>query len=80
MSSGDSSSDDGAADYVIRTRAGCAPAGLDKSHTISQVLHWIGFVRDVDRTRIVDDLLDAFNDIKMLSEKDVTAMAEDYQR
>ena len=80
MSSGDSSSDDGAADFRIRTGAERAPAGIDESDTISQVLHWIGFVRDVDRTRIIEDSLDAYNDIKMLSEKDVTAMAEDYQR
>jgi uncharacterized hydantoinase/oxoprolinase family protein len=66
--------------YVLRTGADRAPAGLNEEDTISQTLNWIGFVRDADRDRIMVDSLDTYTDIKMLSEKDVTAMAEDYQR
>ena len=66
--------------YVLRTGAQRAPAGLDEPDTISQTLYWIGFVRDADRDSIMADSLDTYTDIKMLSEKDVTAMAEDYQR
>ena len=65
--------------YVLRTGAQRAPAGLDEPDTISQTLYWIGFVGDADRDRIMADSLDTSTDIKMLSEKDVTAMAEDYQ-
>jgi hypothetical protein len=69
-----------AEEYILRTADERAPEGLDETDTISQVLYWIGFVRDADRNRIIQDSLESYNDIKMLSEKDVTAMAEDYQR
>jgi len=42
---------------------------------IKQVLHWIGFWSESNKNAIVDDGLQSFNDVEMMSEGDIKAMA-----
>ena len=66
--------------YILVAGNDRAPPALDEDDTISQTLFWIGFVTDADRHSIILDSLESYEDIRMLSEKDVQAMAEDYHR
>lgn len=68
------------APYVPVQGAVAAAAALTEDETIQQVLYWIGFRDDVQRTAIIDDSLGSYQDILMLSEKDITAMAEEWHR
>jgi len=56
-------------DQVIRA------TNLSEEAVIKQVLHWIGFRSDGGKNSIVDDGLQSFNDVKMMSEEDINAMA-----
>ena len=66
--------------YILVAGNDRAPPALDEDDTISQTLFWIGFVTDADRHSIILASLESYEDIRMLSEKDVQAMAEDYHR
>ena len=60
-------------DVVVR-------ANLNEDDAIQQILHWIGFRIDNQRQNLIDDSLGSFDDIRMLSEKDITSMAEEWSR
>ena len=64
--------------YVPVTGNVIVAAGLSEENTIHQVLHWIGFRRGDQRQSIIDDSLGSYDDIRMLSEKDVNAMATEW--
>ena len=49
--------------------------GMTEDNIIIQSLHWIGFRQQNQRQNIIDDSLGSFSDIRILSEKDTTAMA-----
>ena len=64
--------------YVLVNGDNIAPDGLDETDTISQALFWIGFRIDNERNSIIQDSIETFADIRMLSEKDITAMATEW--
>ena len=51
---------------------------ITEDDSIAQALHWIGFRNDVQRTSLIADAFESYDDIKMLTEKDITTMASDY--
>ena len=55
-----------------------APPDLSELNTITQILHWIGFTIQAQRDNIVTDSFGAYNDIKMLNEKDIASMSIDW--
>ncbi len=55
-----------------------APVYLSEEDSISQILFWIGFTDRNKRRNIITDSFSAYNDIKMLNEKDITSMALDW--
>ncbi len=56
-----------------------APVALTENETIQQVIFWIGFRIDEQRDNVINDL-GTYQDICMLSEKDIQSMAEEWQR
>ncbi len=52
--------------------------GMTEANIIIQSLHWIRFRQNNQRQNIIDDCLGSFADIRMLSEKDITAMATEW--
>jgi hypothetical protein len=52
--------------------------GINEADTIIQSLYWIGFRSNEQRVNIVEDSLGSFDDIRMLSEKDISAMATEW--
>ena len=57
-----------------------APDGLTERETIEQCLFWIGFHIDTQRTSLIDNAYGLYGDIKMLTDKDIYSMAEDWSR
>ena len=55
-----------------------AAADLTEEETIVQVMHWIGFTNEDIRTRIINDSIGSFDDIRMLSVTDITSMTTDW--
>ena len=55
-----------------------AAADLTEEETIVQVMHWIGFTNEDIRTRIINDSIGSFDDIRMLSVTDITSMTIDW--
>ena len=53
-------------------------SNLSEEAVIKQVLHWIGFRSESNKNAIVDDGLQSFNDVKMMSEEDIKAMATSF--
>jgi len=51
---------------------------MTEKNITTQSLHWIGFRQNNQRQSIIDDSLGSFDDIRMLSEKDITAMATEW--
>ena len=51
---------------------------MTEKNIIIQSLHWIGFKQSNQWQNIIDDPLGSFADIRMLSEKDITAMATEW--
>ena len=52
--------------------------GITEEHSIHQMLYWCGFTNNGQRTTIFDDSLSTFDDIRMMSPKDITAMQRDF--
>ena len=52
--------------------------GITEADSVSQILHWIGFTIDAQRVVIKNDEIATFDDIKVLTEKDVTHLATDF--
>ena len=54
------------------------PAGITEENSIHQMLHWCGFTISTQRVAIFNDSIGSFNDIKMMTPKDITAMQRDF--
>ena len=48
------------------------PVGISEAHSIMQSMHWIGFRQDDNRNALISDAFESFNDVKLLTEKDIT--------
>ena len=68
------------APYVPVADMIAAPDGLTERETIEQCLFWIRFRIDTQRTSLIDDAYGSYGDIKMLTDKDINSMAEDWSR
>ena len=44
-------------------------------YAIGQVIHWIGFRTEDARNALVDDAFGSYDDVKVLTEKDISTMA-----
>ena len=51
---------------------------LTEEETIRQVLHCIAFRTDVNKDAIINDGLEAFGDVKVMTEKDISTMATSF--
>ena len=51
---------------------------LSEEETIRQVLHWINFRTDVNKDAIVNDGLESFSDVRVMTEKDISKMATSF--
>ena len=69
-----------AAPYVPVAGTAIAPAALSENKTIQQCLYWIGFRTVAQRTSLVDNAYGSYDDIKMLSDKDISSMSSDWAR
>ena len=45
---------------------------------IKQVLHWIGFRTEDARNALVDDAFGSYDDVKVLTEKDISTMVTNF--
>ena len=52
--------------------------GITEANSLRQILHWIGFRIEAQRTSLVEDCFGSFRDLKALTENDVASMASDY--
>ena len=64
--------------YVIVAGANPALPGLNETNTMTQILYWIGFTSNVQRTNIMADSMNSFDDVRFLAEKDINSMASEY--
>ena len=48
---------------------------INEINSIAQILHWIGFRTEAQHELLMNDAFDSFNDIRVLSTKDITKMA-----
>ena len=47
---------------------------------IREILTWIGFANENNRTSIIDDAFNTYADIHSLKEKDITELSESFSR
>mgnify|MGYP003326964004 CR=1 FL=1 len=66
------------AGYVPVKGNATAAANLSEADTIVQIIHWIGFTNADIHTRVINDSIVSFDDIRTLSETDITAMTTDW--
>jgi len=52
--------------------------GISEENTMLQILHWIGFRTEAQRVALVADCFGSFEDLKVLTEKDVATMSTDF--
>ena len=64
--------------YVPVTGVNPAPPGLNETDTMEQILHWIGFTTNAQRTNIMAGSMNSFNDVRYLAKKDINSMASKY--
>ena len=67
-----------AAVYIFLLNADKVPDGINKDHSMKQILHWIGFRTDATWNAIVNDAFDSYEDIRMLTIKDIDSMATSF--
>lgn len=54
------------------------PDTINETNSIAQILHWIGFRIVAQHELLMNDAFDSFNDIRVLSTKDITKMADSF--
>lgn len=54
------------------------PVGISEAHSIMQSMHWIGFRQDDNRNALISDAFESFNDVKLLTEKDITTLSSSF--
>ena len=64
--------------YVLVTGVNPVPPGLNETDTMDQILHWIGFTTNAQRTNIMADSMNSFNNVRFLAKKDINSMASEY--
>ena len=64
--------------YVYLTSNAIANEGSTEEEMLLQILHWIGFQSAVQMNAISQDAFESFDFLKVLTEKDITAMASDF--
>ena len=52
--------------------------GINEDDSVQQIIHWIGFVTQIQRTSVFNDSIGSWDDIRMFSEKDMNNMARDF--
>jgi len=65
-------------DYVHLTGDAVVEEGISQSDTLRQILHWIGFRTDALKDALTEDAFESFGVLKVLTEKDITAMSSDF--
>ena len=55
-------------------------AAVPEIDQIREILTWIGFTIDANRTSIINDAFSEFSDIQSLTEKDITELSESFGR
>ena len=58
---------------------GKVPNGTNETHSIHQILHWIGFTQP-QRVQLFNDSLGSYRDMSSFTEKDISDMAAEYSR
>jgi hypothetical protein len=66
------------APHVLQLGNNKIQAGISEEDSLLQILHWIGFRTDDQRASLVEDSFASFEDLKVLNDKDVSAMASDF--
>ena len=69
---------DAPAAYVYLTGNATANEGSTEEEMLLQILHWIGFRSAVQKNALSQDAFESFDFLKVLTEKDITAMASDF--
>ena len=64
--------------YVFLIGNNDVAPGINMQDSILQILHWIGFRTVNLRDALVDDAFGSFEDIRLLSEKDISNMASEF--
>ena len=64
--------------YVFLNGNDIIPIGINEDDSVQQIIHWIGFVTNTQRTAVFDDSIGSWDDIRMFSEKDMNNMARDF--
>ena len=67
-----------AAVYIFLLDADKVPDGISEDDSMKQILHWIGFRTDATQNAIVNDAFDLYEDIHMLTIKDIDSMATSF--
>ena len=64
--------------YVYLTGNAIVDEGSTEEELLLQILHWIGFRSAVQKNALSQDAFESFDFLKVLTEKDITAMASDF--
>jgi hypothetical protein len=64
--------------FVLQLGNNVIQAGISEEDSLLQILHWIGFRNEGQRGNLVQDCFGSFEDLKVLNDKDVSAMASDF--
>ena len=51
---------------------------ITEADSLRQILHWIGFTIYEQKVALVNDAFGSYEDLKVLNEKDITAMSSDF--
>ena len=57
-----------------------APAPAPEINQLREILTWIGFTDNANRTNIIRGAFETYSDIQSLNEKDITEMSESYSK
>jgi hypothetical protein len=64
--------------YVFLDEEAVVPVGINETDSISQIMYWIGFRLEANRDALIDDAFQSFDDISLLTEKDVTTLSSSF--
>ena len=54
------------------------PDSITEINSVHQMLHWCGFTTAGNRNAIFNNSIGSFDDIKMMTAQDITAMSKDF--
>ena len=64
--------------YIFLIGDDIIPIGINEEDSIQQIIHWIDFTNQGQRTNIFDDSIGSWDDICMFDEKHMNNMARDF--